>query len=65
MTNKATKDIHREQNMKIGLSVLAIFVTIMGGGVCYAHLEAWPYMDAVYFASMTTLVRVSKSHFPC
>lgn len=53
---KGGKDIRREQNLKIYLSILAIILTIVGGGLCYSFLESWSFMDAIYFAAMTTLV---------
>jgi hypothetical protein len=53
---KESKDVRREQDMTIALSVMAIFATIAGGGICYSYLEGWSYSDALYFSSMTTLV---------
>jgi hypothetical protein len=57
---KDNKDTKREQDLMIMLSVVAVFVTIVGGGFCYSLLEGWSYMDAIYFSSMTTLVCASS-----
>jgi len=46
-------ELHKSKAMR---SILTIVLCILVGAVVYVHLERWNYVEALYFATMTTLV---------